>query len=139
MPLTAPRFIKNLRLQKASENQPPLMAGETSKGVSDLQQALVDLGYAMPISTHKGRKPPDGIFGPETQAKVIEFQKDEGLVADGMAGKHTLARLSQIFLEDDPFYTDPVVARLQLMHEMSGPEHSRPFLWTTDRKDVGKV
>lgn len=139
MALKAPRFLRNQRLQKASENLPPLTFGETSKGVRDLQQALIDLGFSMPISTHKGFKPPDGIFGHETKTKVIEFQKDQGLDADGVAGKHTLAALDAIFLEDDPFFTDPTVARLELLQQMSGPARSRPFAWTTDRKGSGKA
>ena len=139
MPLTAPRFVKNQRLQKASNNQPPLSMGETSKGVRDLQQALIDLGFDMPISTHRGSKPPDGIFGNETKSKLIAFQKKQGLVADGVAGKHTLEQLDKIFLANDPFFTDPTLARLQLLHQMTGPESSRPFGWTTDRKDLGKA
>lgn len=139
MALTAPRFVKNQRLQKACENTPPLSAGEASKGVRDLQQALIDLGFDMPISTHRGSKPPDGIFGNETKAKLIAFQKKQGLVADGIAGKHTLEQLDKIFLANDPFFTDPTLARLQLLHQMTGPESSRPFGWTTDRKDLGKA
>lgn len=35
----------------------------------------------------------DGIFGPKTQAKVIEFQKREKLAADGIAGPKTVGAI----------------------------------------------
>ena len=39
----------------------------------------------------------DDIFGQNTRAKVIEFQKNNGLLADGIAGKYTFTKLLQIF------------------------------------------
>ena len=44
------------------------------------------------------RKPPkllvlDGIFGPLTEGTAREFQKCEGLKAEGIAGPHTLGDL----------------------------------------------
>ena len=35
----------------------------------------------------------DGIFGPKTRARTMEFQKQEGLVADGIVGSRTRAAL----------------------------------------------
>ncbi|MGN0173687.1 MAG: spore cortex-lytic enzyme [Acutalibacteraceae bacterium] len=35
----------------------------------------------------------DGIYGSETKAAVIKFQKKNGLTADGIAGKNTLAKM----------------------------------------------
>lgn len=35
----------------------------------------------------------DGIFGPLTHARVIEFQKSNGLSADGIVGPNTMAKL----------------------------------------------
>jgi hypothetical protein len=40
-----------------------------------------------------GAMPPDGIFGPNTQAHVIAWQKKNGLVADGVVGPKTWAKM----------------------------------------------
>lgn len=37
--------------------------------------------------------PVDGVYGPQTRAAVIRFQRANGLVADGIAGPQTLAAL----------------------------------------------
>lgn len=37
----------------------------------------------------------DGIFGKNTKAAVVEFQKNHGLIADGIAGPQTLAELNK--------------------------------------------
>jgi peptidoglycan hydrolase-like protein with peptidoglycan-binding domain len=106
MPLTSPRFAGNARLQSAARNQPPLMVGEPrSEAVAILQQALIDLGYPMPITTAHGTKPPDGIYGNETRRTVLQFQIDEGFPRkgqDGKAGKDTLARLDARFPASGP-------------------------------------
>ncbi len=38
--------------------------------------------------------PPDGAFGRKTQAAVIAFQRQHGLVADGVVGRRTAAALN---------------------------------------------
>jgi len=96
MALTSPRFASNQRLQQASENSPPLKAPETGEAVRILQMALVDLGYDMPITTAGGTKLPDGIFGAETTQTVRSFQMDNGLDADGIVGRNTLATLEAL-------------------------------------------
>jgi peptidoglycan hydrolase-like protein with peptidoglycan-binding domain len=135
MALKAPRFVRNVRLQKASNNAPALMQGETSLGVKDLQQAFLDLGYKMPKSTGGGHWPPDAAFGAETRSVAIQFQKDHGLVPDGVVGKQTMTRLDQIFSASDSDYRDPLRDRLELLQEMNGPEGSRPFGASTARKN----
>lgn len=42
----------------------------------------------------------DGIFGPETDRVVREFQRQHGLKADGIAGRHTLAALGLSYKRD---------------------------------------
>jgi peptidoglycan hydrolase-like protein with peptidoglycan-binding domain len=96
MALTSPRFASNARLQKASENNPPLKFGETSEAVRIVQMALVDLGFPMPITTAAGKKLPDGIFGSETRQTVERFQQLNGLAVDGIVGRNTLARLEAL-------------------------------------------
>jgi peptidoglycan hydrolase-like protein with peptidoglycan-binding domain len=134
MPLSAPRFAKSTRLQTASANSPALRRGETSRGVVDLQRALLDLDFALPITTQDDTRPPDGIFGAETESALKKFQSAQGLGPDGVAGRDTLARLDAIFLADDPFFTDPEVAQLRLRAQMTGPAGIRPFAVTTERK-----
>lgn len=93
MPLTAPRFVTNARLQAAAANSPPLKQGDRGSAVWLVQQALIDLGYSMPVSVKKNLGSPDGIFGGETLAAVRAFQSACKLSPDGIAGKNTLAQL----------------------------------------------
>ena len=59
--------------------------GSRGSDVSELQQRLYELSY-LNIA-------PDGVFGPMTHSAVIVFQKANGLVADGVAGAATWAKL----------------------------------------------
>lgn len=63
----------------------PMMRGDD---VSDLQLRLGKLGF------DAGRV--DGIFGPETQAAVGEFQRNAGLVSDQVCGPDTVAALHRL-------------------------------------------
>lgn len=65
-------------------------SGDDGNDVMQLQTRLAARGF-----------PPgkiDGDFGPGTEAALINFQKSQGLVADGVAGPRTLAALG---LTDD--------------------------------------
>lgn len=59
--------------------------GSTGNEVSKVQSKLKQWGY------YNGAV--DGIFGTNTQKAVIAFQKKNGLVADGVVGKKTLAAM----------------------------------------------
>jgi hypothetical protein len=106
MPLTSPRFQNDSQLQAASRNSPALSRGSRGTGVAALQQALFELGYAMPNST-KTSGAMDGIYGNETLSVVQSFQRDQssfaqskfgqGLTDDGIAGRHTLETLDAVF------------------------------------------
>jgi len=132
MPLMCPRFRNRTRVQSASENAPPFRRGEISDGVRFLQEALTDLGYSMPNSTQRNEC--DGNFGPETERTVRRFQQDNGLAIDGVAGRQTLTRMDQIFLANDPFYKDPMLANAKLQAQMAGSPGRGPFTCTTARK-----
>jgi hypothetical protein len=62
-----------------------MTVGSRGELVTELQEALVALGY--PMDT-------DGIYGPGTAAAVKRFQADHGLAADGIAGERTQAAIA---------------------------------------------
>jgi N-acetylmuramoyl-L-alanine amidase len=63
-----------------------LKVGSRGSDVTKLQQALQNKGY------YKGAI--DGIYGQGTRTAVSNFQRDCGLVVDGIAGKNTFAALN---------------------------------------------
>lgn len=66
--------------------------GSQSEEVRQIQKKLKNWGY------YEGQI--DGIFGSETKKAVMAFQKKNGLTADGIAGKNTLAAMG-IYGADD--------------------------------------
>lgn len=66
-------------------NPNTLKYGDSGSRVTELQTALVKLGY--------NTNGVDGRFGAGTQRAVISFQKGNGLEADGLAGTKTLELL----------------------------------------------
>lgn len=96
MALVCGRLSGNADIVKASMNAPPMKQGSHGEGVRVLQLALIDLGAFMPRSTGGGTTLPDGIFGSETHAAVIAFQRNNGLAADGIAGAMTIGRLDMV-------------------------------------------
>lgn len=62
-----------------------LTLGARGEEVKQLQQALIERGYLQGEA--------DGIFGEKTREAVKQFQKDNGLTVDGIAGDKTLAAL----------------------------------------------
>lgn len=63
------------------ENRATLRRGDRGDDVRELQRLLNDVGFL--------DGSPDGIFGAGTRAAVREFQRDEGLSADGVVGQRT--------------------------------------------------
>ena len=64
-----------------------LRTGSTGTDVKKLQVALGDAGY------YVGAAGADGIYGKDTAAAVKQYQKDNGLTIDGIAGTNTLGSL----------------------------------------------
>lgn len=60
----------------------------TGDDVFALQERLLELGY------DAGR--PDGMFGPQTEKALRNFQRDYGLVVDGICGPATLRAFRQL-------------------------------------------
>ena len=63
-----------------------LSVGMTGNDVYALQERLIELRYLGGVA--------DGVFGTETEAALIAFQKNNNLTADGVAGATTLRKLS---------------------------------------------
>lgn len=70
---------------KAENTSPTLRKGSRGDDVKKLQETLNALGYDCGTA--------DGIFGAKTEIAVRSFQQANGLAADGIAGKNTLALL----------------------------------------------
>lgn len=68
----------------ASADYATLRQGSSGSDVLSMQYALKTLGYTITV---------DGKYGSATTAVVRQFQKNQGLTADGIAGSKTLTRL----------------------------------------------
>ncbi len=101
MALKSAWFSSDMQIQMAAENKPPLRVGSKGDGVKKLQLALVKLGHKLPISV-KADGTADGDFGNETSTAVREFQKKNGLSADGVAGHDTLYRMDDQLADSFP-------------------------------------
>ena len=90
------RFRNDSRLQATANNRPSMRQGERGRAVQKLQQALIDLGFPMPISTRR-RGTPDGIYGAETTTTIRKFQRKHRLKVNGIVGRDTMRRLDHLF------------------------------------------
>lgn len=72
----------------------PLRKGDVGDDVIELKKLLVKAGYTKGITTDtKDSKN----FGPATKTLVKEYQKDNGLTIDGIAGRNTITSLGGIY------------------------------------------
>jgi peptidoglycan hydrolase-like protein with peptidoglycan-binding domain len=90
--LKAPRFsgTRNVELEAAFDNELLIDVERHRRGahVRLIQESLLAQGYTLP-----GFRA-DGIFGPETKAAIIRFQRDAGAVnIDGIVGPETMGLL----------------------------------------------
>ena len=65
-----------------------LRLGDQGEDVKKLQRALNFLGYIA--------GPEDGIFGPQTEKAVVDFQMENQLVPDGIVGPNTMRALNTV-------------------------------------------
>ncbi len=72
-----------------------LRLGSRGTDVMEIQSLLVRIGY--------DSRPIDGIFGPKTQQAVIQFQRNNGLIADGIIGPNTYRILERLLLGYDNY------------------------------------
>lgn len=76
-------------------SEPEVLEGNLRRGLSNdnvkkLQERLSELGYDL------GEMGADGIFGPKTEAALKAFQEDYDLLVDGIYGKDTHAKLTEV-------------------------------------------
>lgn len=71
------------------ENKPTIRRGSKGEYVTLAQTKLLNKGYDL------GKWGVDGSFGSATEAAVKNFQRDNGLTADGIIGKNTWAALEE--------------------------------------------
>lgn len=81
-------YASNVVSNTVSSTQ-TLRVGAVSDAVRDMQNRLITLGYL-----ENGEA--DGKFGVKTSLALIEFQKANGLSADGVAGVKTFAKLNSV-------------------------------------------
>jgi len=70
-----------------------LKIGSSGSDVMKMQAVLRKIGY--------GLSTVDGVFGNETQQAVIRFQRNNGLIADGIVGAQTFEILNRFYLGYD--------------------------------------
>lgn len=87
--LTNSRFKASTELASVIEGT-SLGRGASGAGVTAVQQALVDLGYAFPKSGV------DGVIGGETLFALKEFQRDQRLPQTGRLDAATLRKLDEV-------------------------------------------
>ncbi len=96
MALTSVRFMNEPALQRIEAGGDVLLRGASGRNVHLLQMALIDLGFAMPISTLSQDYSPDGVYGAETEAVVKAFQRrNPPLTDDGKLGQQTIRAIDR--------------------------------------------
>jgi peptidoglycan hydrolase-like protein with peptidoglycan-binding domain len=75
-----------------TSNSSSLAFGDRGSAVFELQAALNNSGYSVPV---------DGVFGELTQNAVLAFQQDANLFVDGVVGSETLAALNGESAQND--------------------------------------
>lgn len=81
-------YDKQGYVEPVTDKFPVIRKGDRSEYVRHWQMFLNLNGYSCGDA--------DGIFGPKTDAAVRKWQKDHGLVADGIIGKNTWASLPML-------------------------------------------
>ena len=88
MPLTNPRFAGDPVLEACLAGEHRMMAPETGPAVKKVQQALIDLGFPLPL------RGADGAFSDETGFAVVAYKTDRQIFPnDPVVGPQTMGSL----------------------------------------------
>ena len=102
-PYTMDRLRRDIAAELGEEftpvTHPTLRKGDHGDAVKNMQRLLNESGYSVE---------PDGAFGPATVKALKDFQRANGLAADGVCGPKTWAVLDPV--EQDADAQDPVAA-----------------------------
>lgn len=91
--LTAQIFSGNAQIIVDVCSEHPLRKGDSGELVKLLQITLLNNGASLPISTANMTQTPDGIFGAETEATLMDLQRSHGLTPNGILDVQTLHAL----------------------------------------------
>jgi len=94
--------------------QKPMMRGDD---VEELQRTLGVMGF------NAGRV--DGIFGPDTQRALFDFQRNAGIIVDGIAGVETIAAMRRVRSHVGDYTVAAVREREQLRGHSVLIDHGR--------------
>ncbi|WP_278010214.1 eCIS core domain-containing protein [Flavobacterium gyeonganense] len=94
--LKSPRFSGEPKLESAFDDESYIQIGSQGQQVSKIQQALEDSGNPLP------KYGVDGIFGPETQGAIRNYQTTNHLLVDGIVGPETMESLDEYFSKPKP-------------------------------------
>lgn len=83
------------RVTAALASRDYLMKGDTGEAVKNMQEMLIAIGYSC------GKAGADGIFGEDTEAALLKFQKAAGLDVDGLYGEKSKKALTDKYLNKD--------------------------------------
>jgi len=93
--LVSVRFAGDPVLQACLDGTHRMLAPETGEAVRKVQQALLDLGFQLPVFGA------DGAYGDETAAAVTEFKIAKEIEpSDGVVGPKTMAALDALFADE---------------------------------------
>ncbi|WP_430931729.1 eCIS core domain-containing protein [Saccharicrinis sp. 156] len=94
--LSSARFSGNLVLEACFDGEQTLQNGSSGAPVSIMQQALVDVGFQLPVFGV------DGIFGNETRTAIQNFQRASSIPDTGVLDVATMSSLDALYSGGTP-------------------------------------
>ena len=106
--------------------------GNVNPAVADIQKVLLALGYKLP------KHGVDGVRGTETREAVKQFQKDNGLAADGNPGQETIGAMNRLIISKKVAFVKSTQADVKVSPVAGQASEKLPTL-KTDSATSGKV